>query len=137
MGLIHAHHADLHRVHQLLEPGRKQPLGGHIDDFIHAGHGVGDGFGGLPLGERGVQIGRPYAALHQGVHLILHQADQRADHQRDAGHQQGGQLIADGFACAGGHDAQGVFALQKGVDQGFLAGAEGFIAENRLKYLLF
>ena len=44
--------------------------------------------------------------------LILHQGDQRADHQRGAAARDAGQLIAERFAGAGGHDQQHVAGLR-------------------------
>ncbi len=62
-------------------------------------------------------------ALQLG-HLVFHQRDQRADDQRGAAARDARQLVAQRFAGAGGHDQQDVAALDHGVADGLLVGAE-------------
>ena len=68
-------------------------------------------------------------ALVQGVDLVLHEGDQRADDQRDPGQKQGGQLVAEALAAAGRHHAEDVAAVQHLLDDLALAGAELLQAE--------
>ncbi len=42
----------------------------------------------------------------------------------------GGELVAERFAGAGGHDQQDVAALGGGAADGLLVGAEGSVAEG-------
>ena len=133
MGLVHAEQRDLYAVGKAQKARGQQPLRGHIHDLVHAVAGVGQGLAALVFGEGGVDVGRPHAHLDQRLHLVLHQADQRADHHSDAGQQQCRELIADGFARAGGHDRQHVLPGEQGVHHLLLAGAEGVVAENILQ----
>ena len=62
----------------------------------------------------------------EGTHLVLHQGDERADHDgRLARPGEGRDLVAQGLARTGRHHDQGVRARQDVVDDRFLAGPEG------------
>ena len=56
--------------------------------------------------------------------LVLHERDQGADDQGDAAAGDAGELVAEGFAGAGGHDQQHVPALGNGLADFFLVRAE-------------
>ena len=62
--------------------------------------------------------------------LVFHEGDERADDQGGAAAGDGGELVAEGFAGAGGHDEQDVAAVGGGAADGFLVGAEGCEAEG-------
>ncbi len=79
-------------------------------------------FGGV---KRRVDEGGGDVATGEAVNLILHQGHERREDERDAGRKQGGELIDERFAGAGGHDHQRIAASEDVVDGGFLAGAEG------------
>ena len=76
------------------------------------------------------------AALLELGGLIFHQRDQRADHQRRAAARDAGQLVAERFARAGGHDQQHVLALDHGAADRFLVGAESGEAEGAVEQLV-
>jgi hypothetical protein len=67
-------------------------------------------------------------ASRQAVDLILHQRDERRDHDRDAQQQHPRQLEAGGFARPG-HDGEHVAAIEHGTDERLLAGAERRVSE--------
>ena len=77
------------------------------------------------------RYGRAQADLGQRVDLVLHQRDERRDHQRRAAEQPRRDLIGERLAGAGRHDADAVAAGQHRVDDLLLAGAERFVAERR------
>ena len=83
--------------------------------------------------ERGVEECRAHAELRERRHLILHQRDQRRDHQRRALAQQRGQLVAQRFAAAGGHQHQRVAAVGDMRDDLLLRAAERRMAEDRVE----
>ena len=60
--------------------------------------------------QRRVEERRAHAELAQRLHLVLHQRDQRRDHDRRALAQQRRQLVAQRLAAAGGHEHQRVAA---------------------------
>ena len=84
----------------------------------------------------GVDKFSPYPPPLQRRHLIFHQRDERRDDEREAGKCEGGNLIAEGFARTGRHDAEGVAAGEDRGDDFFLAGAEGVVAEIGLQILI-
>ena len=57
----------------------------------------------------------------QPVHLVLHQRDQRRDHDRDALEHQRGKLVAQRLAAARRHDDQAVLPGERRRDGLFLA----------------
>ncbi len=60
----------------------------------------------------------------QAAHLVGHQRDQGAHHERQVATSQPGQLIAEALATTGGHDDQAVARLEGGGDRLTLAGPE-------------
>ena len=64
------------------------------------------------------------AAGTKAVHLVLHQADQRAEHHHGAALDEGGKLVADGLSPAGGEHEQRVPPLERGGDGLLLEGAK-------------
>ncbi len=62
--------------------------------------------------------------------LILHQRDQRAHHQRRPPAREAGELVAEGFTRAGGHDQQHVGARCGGAAHRLLITAERGEAED-------
>ena len=86
------------------------------------------------LGVEGrVEARRGDAACPERIDLVLHQGDQRRDHQGEAVEQQRGQLVAERLAAAGGKDREGRAAGEQGLDDRFLAVAEGGEAEVGLE----
>ena len=71
-----------------------------------------------------------HSGLQQGVHLILHQRDERRDDDRDAVTQQGGDLVAQRLAAAGGHDHQGVAVAGHVIDDRFLFAPKRVVSEH-------
>ena len=68
--------------------------------------------------------------------LVVHQGDERGDNDGNALAHQGGDLVAQRFAAAGGHQHEGAVALDNGVDDLGLVAAEVGIAEGVLQDLL-
>jgi len=84
----------------------------------------------------GVDKFSPDSPPLQRRHLIFHQRDERRDDEREARKCEGGNLIAEGFARTGRHDAEGVAAGEDRGDDFFLTGAEGVVAEIGLQVLI-
>ncbi len=85
--------------------------------------------------EAGVQVGGAHPVLDQRGHLVLHQRDERRDHDGGAGAQQGRDLIAQRFAAAGGHQHQRVSAARHVLDDGLLGATKALKAKDFLQYL--
>ena len=69
--------------------------------------------------------------LAQLVRLVLHQCDQRADHDRGIAAGDSGQLVAQRLARSGRHDEQHVPAGHDILADRLLVGAEGGVPEAR------
>ena len=82
--------------------------------------------------ERGIQEGGAHPQRIERADLILHQRDQRAHHHAHAVAHQRRDLVAQGFTAAGGHQHQGVVAVDQVVDDGALFATEVVIAEDVL-----
>ena len=69
------------------------------------------------------------AHVVQGVDLVAHEGDQRRDDDGDARQDRCGNLVADGFAGAGGHDAKHVTSGEDGRNDAGLSRTERIVAE--------
>ena len=59
-----------------------------------------------------------------GVHLVLHQGDQRGYDYGCAIHDKRRKLVAKGFAASGRHENKGIVLVYKVSDDAFLVGLE-------------
>ena len=119
---------------QALEPLTEgfvgEALGGDVEQLEGAGVEARVNFGKLTGIERGVEAGGGNALGGEGVHLVAHQRDERGNDEGEAVEQERGKLIAERFPAAGGENGEGGAAVQQGADDGFLALAEGIMAET-------
>ena len=119
------------RLRQKIEAARRhQPLGRDVDEIEIAGaHRPLDvrRFAGI---EARIEIGRAHADLAQRIDLVLHQRDQRRDHDAEARPQQRRDLIAQRLAAAGRHQHQRIAARRHMRDDLGLLAAEFGIAEG-------
>ena len=69
-----------------------------------------------------------------GVHLILHEGDERGNHYGRPVHDQGRKLIAKGFATACGHEHKRVPALHQVLDNGLLVSLESVVSKERFQF---
>ena len=79
--------------------------------------------------QRAVDVRGGDALGLQGVDLILHQGDERRNDQRAALPEHRRQLVAEGFAAAGGHDRQNVAPFQHRFHYGGLTGPKIAVPE--------
>src|ERR1051325_10465749 len=80
--------------------------------------------------------GAAEAEPHERVDLVLHERDERRDHEYGAGQDLGRNLERERLAGTGGHDADAVATGEPRVDDAPLPGAELAIAEDGLEHLL-
>ena len=116
MGFIHGHEIDPERFEETPESGHRQSLGSHVQDLERASAGLVLNPAELTAGEGAVDETRGDAVCPQGVHLVLHEGDQRRNDQSQAVESQRGQLVAQGLAPARGHEHQRVPAIQNTGD---------------------
>src|SRR5712691_6299761 len=65
----------------------------------------------------------------QLAHLILHQGDQRADHQRRSAEHDAGKLVTERFTGTRRHHEHNVTATGENPANLFLVGPEGLVPE--------
>ena len=95
MCFIHCHQRDFRLLGEIPEQFRLQPFRSHIEQLVTPFPGGIQG-GKERLGGQGtVDVGSRDACLFQRLHLILHQGDQRGNHQGDPWKQQGRDLVAE------------------------------------------
>ncbi len=138
MRLVDGEQADARALQQLEEARRHQPLGRDIDEIEPAGRQIALDPRGLGAGQRGVQVGGAHARLFQRGHLVLHQGDQGRDHDARAlaapVPHQGGNLVAQRLAAAGGHQHQAIAAVGDMRDDVRLRPAERAVAEHVVQH---
>ena len=107
-----------------------EPLGGHVEQVELAAVQAAEHAARFVGVERRVVEGGPHAGGEQGVDLVLHEADQRRDDDAHAGPHDGRDLEAERLAAAGGHEHEGVAAVDQVLDDLLLVGAELAKAED-------
>jgi hypothetical protein len=113
--------------HQTLRRGVNQ-LEGPFSDLAHT-------LRALLRIERGIQKSGAHADLAEGVHLVLHQRDERRNDQGNAAQHPRRDLEGERFPRARGHDAYGIAAGEHAVDQLFLPPAETVVAKDVLQHV--
>ena len=94
------------------ELGLQRPLGSDVQQLELAALEPRETPRHLRAFERRVDERRVDAVVLEQAHLVLHQRDQRRDHDAYAGAEQGGQLEAQRLAAAGRHDREHVAAAR-------------------------
>ena len=104
-------------------------FGGDVHETVFAGDGFLLEFAAVGFDYGAVEEDGGDAHLAELRDLVLHEGDQRGDdHGGAAFLEDGGKLVAEGFAAAGGHDDTDVAARGEGADDFFLAWAESVVA---------
>ncbi len=100
-------------AHRFEKPPAAEPLGHYVHQPELAGRQAIEP--GVLLRHRQRTVDEAYrqAQRLELIDLVLHQGDQRRNHQRQAVQGQGRQLIAKALSAAGGHDAQTIPARPK------------------------
>ena len=129
-------HREERHTHTSQSFGRRtdvESLGRHVEELHFSTGDARHALGNLALTECTVDERSRYAARRQRVDLILHQGDERADHDRQPGQQEGRYLIAHGLAAAGGQHDKGVAAGEHAADGPLLSRSEVSKTEPRAK----
>ena len=114
MGLVHGHHVHVHLRQGPHESLMAETFRSHIHQLVASFLHAGQAFLLFRETQGAVDHGRGNAFGHKGIHLVLHQGNQRADHQAYALPAQGGKLVAQGLAAPGRHHHQNVAPLHDG-----------------------
>ena len=120
MGLVDRDEHGFAPGEHLGEAGDAQALGGDEEEVEAAGQVVDAGLpGARPIPPRMNALGGEALRLELG-HLVLHEGDERAHDERGARAGDAGELIAERFPRAGGHDEEEVVPLGGGAADGLL-----------------
>ena len=130
VGFVDGDERGLAAGEHLGEAGDAQALGCDEEEVEGAVEVVAAGLAGVVAGEAGVDAGDAEAVCGELGGLVVHERDERGDDERGALAGDGGKLVAEAFAGAGGHDEEDVAAVGGGAADGFLVGAEGGEAEG-------
>jgi len=104
-------------------------FGGDVHETVFAGDGFLLEFAAVGFDYGAVEEDGGDAHLAELRDLVLHEGDQRGDdHGGAAFLEDGGKLVAEGFAAACGHDDADIAAGGESADDFFLARAEGVVA---------
>ena len=101
----------------------REAFGGDVEDSAGLLPEGAQAFAVFFSGEGAVDHGGGDAALFEGIDLVFHEGDEGADDEGEAGPAEGGELVAEGFAAAGGHDGEGVLPGHDCLDDAVLPGA--------------
>ena len=129
MSLINGQQAHCDAAQCLLKGNASQSLRGYIgkpDAALSQSIQTPSLFG---RGERTVDVGRRDAEFCQTVHLILHERDERGNHQCQPWKMKRGQLIHQRLPSPGGHHHKGVLAFEQALDSLSLTRSKGLEVE--------
>ena len=127
--LVHRHHGNRHAPREIEEKRRGQAFGRDIEQLVLAASGEVQRIAHFLEGHGAVDAGRRDTGFVQCADLILHQRNQRRHDKRQSGQGERRDLIADGLARAGRHDAEGVPSGENCLHQLVLTRAEAVVAE--------
>ena len=130
MGLVDGKQGQRYFLQALQEVFAQQAFGGDVEQVEPVAVQAGEDIAGLFGLQAGIEAGSPDAVGLQGVDLVLHQRDQWRHHDGGAGADQGRDLVAQGFAAAGGHEHEAVLAGQGAFDDLALDGAKVLVTED-------
>jgi hypothetical protein len=135
VGLVDGDERGLALGQHLRETGDPEALGGDEEELQGAIEVIDAGLAADGAVEAGVNAGDGEAEFAELGALIFNESDERADDESCAAAGDGGELVAEGFSGAGGHDEENIFALDGGLADGFLIDAEGGEAEISMEKL--
>ena len=133
VGLVDGDETRLAPGEHLREVGNAHALGCDEEELQGAVEVIAAGLAGLVTGEAGVDAGDAKTGGGEFGGLVVHEGDERRDHQGGTTAGDGGELVAEGLACSGGHDEEDVAAVGGGATDGFLIGAKGWKAKGRVE----
>ena len=138
VGLVDDEGADAGSYAQALQRafekiGEQQTLRSEIEELVFTPQRRRQATVDLIGAERRVDEARGDAVILEQPHLILHERDQRRDHDAQPGLEHSRQLKAERLAAAGRHEREHVFARQHIAHDVLLAGTEMLESENAVQ----
>jgi hypothetical protein len=131
--LVYRKQRDLHPIQQAQHARGQQPFRGNVEKIQLTREQRGlDSLLSNTI-KRRVEEGGADTQLGQGIHLILHQGNQRRDDDADTLAHQSRNLITQRLAPTRRHQRQDIAPLQQGPDDVRLMVAERTEAESRFE----
>ncbi len=130
VGLVDREDGDLAAGEQVQRGVHAQPLRRQVQQVQLAGQELGLDHAPLVEVLGGVDETGAHAEGAQGVHLVLHEGDQRRDDHARAGPDEGRDLVAERFAAARRHEDDGVTTRHHMLDDRLLLAPEGVVSED-------
>ena len=112
-----------------------EPLRSDVDEVDLAGEQCRLDRAALVGPLRGVEVLGAHADCAERIHLVVHQRDERRDHEPRAAAHECGDLVAERLARPGGHEHEGVAPGHDAVDDLALPAPERLVAEHPLQHL--
>ncbi len=129
VGFVDGDEADVPAGEGLLEVVEHGAFGGDVEEAEFSGFEAGKAVAGFFGGEGGVEESGGDSGGLESVDLIFHERDQGRNDESEAGVDEGGKLVAEGFSAAGGEESEDVAAGEEIGDDFALERAEGVEAE--------
>ena len=133
VGLVDRDEADGYGIEERHEAGHRQAFGRDIEDLDSPHERGRVDTADLRRWQAAVYERRGNAIRSEGVHLVLHERDERRDHERQPVEAQSGQLVAQRLAAARWHQHQAVVLAQHVTHNLFLQRQEGLIPKMGLQ----
>ncbi len=124
MGLVNRQQLDPHRPNRIEKSPAAKPLRHHVEQPKLAGGHPLEPVVLLRRRERAIDEAHRQTQRLELIDLVLHQRDQRRNHQRQPVESQRRQLVAEAFSAAGGHDAKTIVSGKNRRDHLLLPGAK-------------
>jgi len=133
VGLVHRQcgHFPIPQARQ--EIGEHQPLRGDVEQLVFAAAEAVEPLAGLGRIERRVEKCRAHSRRLELIHLVLHQRDERGNHDRQALADQRRELVTKAFSGTGRQDGHRIPAVERGFHDFALQRAELVVAESLLE----
>ena len=131
--LVNRKQRDLTAFEQVQRSALGEPLGSDVEEVQLALYKCALHIGCGGRIEGGIEKAGPHPQLAHGVNLILHQRNQRGDHNTAAGPDQCRDLIAQRFSAARGHQYECVISLDDRLNNRFLGAAKAGVTEGLLE----
>ena len=129
MGFVHSDQRDRRTGGKVAESPGFQAFRGHVQQFDLPGGGLGEHHRLLVGSLSGVDERGRQTEVVQRIDLVAHQGNQGRYDQSHTRAERGGNLVAHGLACAGGHHAQDIASGKQNLDNSLLPGPKRVIAE--------
>ena len=134
MSLIHDNETDIHLLKVISEKPGSEPLGRNIQELEITIRRIIESQLHLAPPHTGIDTKSLDTPVIQILHLVLHQGDERSDHDSNTFPHKGRHLETHGLASSGRQYRKHIPAIQSGKDNILLLRTEGVVTPIFLQY---